>query len=190
MKKIDLRHCATERLSGFVFYVLIGLIVVLGLLFRLIGYDMPYEYNFDYNAPLLTGAVVTFMLLLTGGTLLLMVCTMIRGMRLNSDENRVVNNIPARRISVCVALGTLLLLVLTFALSSTDALKVNGAATIAVRLLCRTDNGGCAGGYCRSCRCRRGRSTHRIACAAEDEGLCHAAGSCSCAGADTAGDEP
>ena len=49
MKKIDLRHCATERLSGFVFYVLIGLIVVLGLLFRLIGYDMPYEYNFDYN---------------------------------------------------------------------------------------------------------------------------------------------
>ena len=117
MKKIDLRHCATERLSGFVFYVLIGLIVVLGLLFRLIGYDMPYEYNFDYNAPLLTG-----------GPLLLMVCTMIRGMRLNSDENRVVNNIPARRISVCVALGTLLLLVLTFALSSTDALKVNGAA--------------------------------------------------------------
>ena len=53
MKKIDLRHCATERLSGFVFYVLIGLIVVLGLLFRLIGYDMPYEYNFDYNAPVL-----------------------------------------------------------------------------------------------------------------------------------------
>lgn len=128
MKKIDLRHCATERLSGFVFYVLIGLIVVLGLLFRLIGYDMPYEYNFDYNAPLLTGAVVTFMLLLTGGTLVLMVWTMIRGMRINGDENRVVNNIPARRISVCVALGTLLLLVLTFALSSTDALKVNGAA--------------------------------------------------------------
>ena len=118
MKKIDFRHYATERLSGFVFYVLIGLIVVLGLLFRLIGYDMPYEYNFDYNAPLLTGAVVTFMLLLTGGTLV----------RINGDENRVVNNIPARRISVCVALGTLLLLVLTFALSSTDALKVNGAA--------------------------------------------------------------
>ena len=128
MKKIDFRHYATERLSGFVFYVLIGLIVVLGLLFRLIGYDMPYEYNFDYNAPLLTGAVVTFMLLLTGGTLVLMVWTMIRGMRINGDENRVVNNIPARRISVCVALGTLLLLVLTFALSSTDALKVNGAA--------------------------------------------------------------
>ena len=119
MKKIDFRHYATERLSGFVFYVLIGLIVVLGLLF---------EYNFDYNAPLLTGAVVTFMLLLTGGTLVLMVWTMIRGMRINGDENRVVNNIPARRISVCVALGTLLVLVLTFALSSADALKVNGAA--------------------------------------------------------------
>ena len=98
MKKIDFRHYATERLSGFVFYVLIGLIVVLGLLFRLIGYDMPYEYNFDYNAPLLTGAVVTFMLLLTGGTLVLMVWTMIREMRINGDENRVVNNIPARRI--------------------------------------------------------------------------------------------
>ena len=107
MKKIDFRHYATERLSNFVFYVLIGIIVVLALLFRLVGFDMPYEYNFDYNAPVLTGVVVTFMLVLTGGTLLLMACTMIRGMRLNKDENRVVNNIPARRISVCVALGSL-----------------------------------------------------------------------------------
>ena len=72
MKKIDFRHYATERLSNIVFYVLIGIIVVLALLFRLVGFDMPYEYNFDYNAPLLTGAVVTFMLVLTGGTLLLM----------------------------------------------------------------------------------------------------------------------
>lgn len=51
MKKIDFRHYATERLSNFVFYVLIGIIVVLALLFRLVGFDMPYEYNFDYNAP-------------------------------------------------------------------------------------------------------------------------------------------
>ena len=128
MKNIDFRHYATERLSNIVFYVLIGIIVVLALLFRLVGFDMPYEYNFDYIAPLLTGVVVTFMLVLTGGTLLLMACTMIRGMRLNKDENRVVNNIPARRISMCVALGTLLVLVLTFALSSDDSLKINGAA--------------------------------------------------------------
>ena len=59
-----------------------------------------------------------------------------------------------------------------------------------MRLLCRANNGGCAGGDCRSCRCRRGRRTHRIACTAEDEGLCHAAGCSSCAGADTAGDKP
>lgn len=43
MKNIDFRHYATERLSNIVFYVLIGIIVVLALLFRLVGFDMPYD---------------------------------------------------------------------------------------------------------------------------------------------------
>ena len=123
----DLRHWKTEQISGRIFYLLIALTVVLFVLFRLVGYDIPYDENPDYNAPLFTGVLIGFMLLLTLLTLGLAVWGAIRGMKKGMGENVVVNNVPARRIALSVAGGTLLLLVLTFALSSTDRLTVNGA---------------------------------------------------------------
>lgn len=129
MKRINtkglLRLSATQIASR-IFYVLIGLAAVLFLLFRLVGFDTPYDENPDYNAPLLTGVLIAAMLLLTGVTLALAVWSFVRGVRMNSSENSVINNIPARRITLCVAGGTVLLLVLTFMCSSTDALTVNG----------------------------------------------------------------
>ena len=123
---INLRHLTAMQLSSRIFYILIGVIVVLFALFWIIGYDMPYDDNPDYSAPLLTDALIWFMIVLTFATLGLAVLGAVNGVRKNKGENVVVNNVPARRISVAVIVGTALLLVLTYAFSSTDALLVNG----------------------------------------------------------------
>lgn len=117
----------TEQLSSRVFYILIGVTVVLFCLFRFVGFDIPYDENPDYNAPLFTGIIVSFMLLLTVATLVLMVWGMAWGIRKNSDENKVVNNIPARRISLCVATGFVAVLLVTFAFSDATPIRVNGS---------------------------------------------------------------
>lgn len=131
MRKIkidtDWRHWKTEQISGRIFYLLIALTAVLFLLFRFVGYDIPYDENPDYNAPLFTGLLIGFMLLLTLATVGLAVWGAVRGLRKNRGENVVVNNVPARRITLYVVGGTIMLLVLTFALSSTESLTVNGA---------------------------------------------------------------
>ena len=123
---INLRHLTAMQLSSRIFYILIGVIVVLFALFWIVGYDMPYDDNPDYSAPLLTDALIWFMIVLTFSTFGLAVFGAVNGMRKNKGENVVVNNVPARRISVSVIIGTALLLVLTYAFSSTDALLVNG----------------------------------------------------------------
>ena len=68
----------------------------------------------------------SYVIVLTFSTFGLAVFGAVNGLRKNKGENVVVNNVPARRISVAVILGTALLLVLTYAFSSTDALLVNG----------------------------------------------------------------
>lgn len=131
MKKFkvkDLRLLSNMQISNLVLYVLIGITALVFLLFRLVGFNLPYDENPDYNAPLFTGMLIAFMLLLTLATLVLAVWSLLRSSRMNRSENIIVNNIPARRISVGVAVGTALLLVLTFALSSTDAITVNGTS--------------------------------------------------------------
>lgn len=45
---INLRHLTAMQLSSRIFYILIGVIVVLFALFWIIGYDMPYDDNPDY----------------------------------------------------------------------------------------------------------------------------------------------
>lgn len=122
----NLRNLTTMQLSSCIFYILIGVIVLLFASFWIIGYDMPYADNPDYSAPALTDVLIWFMIVLTFSTFGLAIFGAINGMRKNKGENVVVNNVPARLISVSVIIGTMLLLVLTYAFSSTDALLVNG----------------------------------------------------------------
>ena len=123
----DLRRQPTARLANLVFYVLIGIAAVVFALFRLVGFDIPYDENPDYNAPLLTGVLIVFMLCLVAGALALAVWSYVRAARMSARENRVVNNVPARRIAATVACAVAVALVATFLLSSTDAITVNGA---------------------------------------------------------------
>ena len=53
-----------EKISKWVLYGLMGLIVLVFALFMLIGFDTPYEENPKMNAPLLTDAVIVLSLLL------------------------------------------------------------------------------------------------------------------------------
>ncbi len=129
MKRIkisDLRRQPTQRIANVVFYILIGVAAIVFLLFRLVWFDMPYYDNPDYNAPLLTGMLVGFMLMLVVATLALAVWSVWRAARINRGDNRVVNNIPAHRISVGVTAGTVMLMALTCLLSSTTPIMVNG----------------------------------------------------------------
>ena len=82
MKKIsDWRLLTTEQISSRIFYVIVALSAVLFVLFWLIGYDMPYEEDPEYNAPLLTGVLVSFMIVLTIAAVVLMTWGLIRSVR-------------------------------------------------------------------------------------------------------------
>ena len=121
------RRLTAEQLSSRIFYIVIAVSAVLFVLFRLVGYDIPYDENPDYNAPLLTGTLVGYMLVLVVATLALMVWGLLRSLKASSSENRVVNNVPARRIAVGVAAGFVCVLLLTLLLSDTTPVVVNGS---------------------------------------------------------------
>ncbi len=128
MKVPDIRRWSAERISRRVLYILVGTTVVLFAAFRFVGFDMPYLDNPDFNAPLLTGVLVWFMSLLVVVAFAVTVCSAVSGMRKSRDEARVVNGVPAARIAWTTAGGTLVLIIVTLALGSTDALVVNGAS--------------------------------------------------------------
>ena len=104
---------SAEKISQQVFYIMIGLAVLVFGLFFLVGYDLPFEENPDFNAPLFTDVLILLMwLFLIGGTGLA-VFSMIRDYR-SSKSEAVVNGIPVRRIFRITWIGTLAVLLLTF----------------------------------------------------------------------------
>ncbi len=126
MKVSDIRQWSAERISRRVLYILVGMTAVLFAAFRFVGYDMPYLENPDFNAPLLTGVLVWFMVLLVAVAFAVTVFSAVSGMRKSRDEARVINGVPAARIAWATAGGTLVLLLVTLALGSAAPLVVNG----------------------------------------------------------------
>lgn len=117
----------TKKLPSRVLYVLVGLIVVIFALFWLIGYNRPYDEDGNFNAPLFTDVLLVFMMLLTVGALAVAVWSAIRSNSASRGGERIVNNIPIRKIGRCVTGGTALVLILTFILGSSAPMKINGA---------------------------------------------------------------
>ena len=59
---------SAEQISQKVFRLMIGLAVLVFGLFYLIGYDLPFDENPDFNAPLFTDVLIFLMwLFLIGG---------------------------------------------------------------------------------------------------------------------------
>lgn len=117
-----------KKLPSRVLYVLVGLTVVVFALFWLIGYDRPFDEDGNFNAPLFTDVLLVFMLLLTAGACVVAAWSAIRSNKTSGGGERVVNNIPVRKIGRCVTGGTALTLILTFLLGSSTPMRINGAS--------------------------------------------------------------
>lgn len=120
------RRLSAEGVSTRVLYVLVALAVVLFGAFFLVGYDVPYENNPAFNAPRLTDAVLVFIYLTVLAASAAAACSIVRGVKARGKAQRMVNNIPAARITwftVALLAGCMLI---TFLLGSAEPVTVNG----------------------------------------------------------------
>nr|WP_296086640.1 hypothetical protein [uncultured Prevotella sp.] len=119
------KNKSAEQVSQRIFYILIALAVLVFGLFFLVGYDMPFEENPDFNAPLFTDVLIGLMWLFLVGGIGLAIYSMWKDYR-GSRSEAVVNGVPVRRIFRITWIGLLALLVLTFALGSSAPMLING----------------------------------------------------------------
>ena len=122
----DITHWKAVKVSQSVFYMLMALIVVVYALFFLVGYEHPYDENPDFNAPLFTGVLITFVLTLLFVAVVVTLFAVYRSLRRMRGSTGVVNGIPALRIALGVGVCTLCLMALTFVVAPTEAVSVNG----------------------------------------------------------------
>ena len=119
------KNKSAEQVSQRIFYILIALAVLVFGLFFLVGYDMPFEENPDFNAPLFTDVLIGLMWLFLVGGIGLAIYSMWKDYR-GSRSEAVVNGVPVRRIFRVTWIGLLALLVLTFALGSSAPMLIDG----------------------------------------------------------------
>ena len=119
------KNKSAEQVSQRIFYILIALAVLVFGLFFLVGYDMPFEENPDFNAPLFTDVLIGSMWLFLVGGIGLAIYSMWKDYR-GSRSEAVVNGVPVRHIFRITWIGLLALLVLTFALGSSAPMLING----------------------------------------------------------------
>lgn len=116
---------------------LVAISAVVFALFWLVGYDMPYEEDADFNAPLLTDVLIGYVYLLTAAAVGVAVFSAIHGIRTHSRQGGVENGVPTARINTITWIITVLLLAGSFACATTEPIKVNGklySETIWLRL--------------------------------------------------------
>ncbi|MCD8291883.1 MAG: hypothetical protein LUC91_10340 [Prevotella sp.] len=116
----------TERVSTRVLFILIAFIVLLFGAFFIIGFDTPYSEDPDFNAPLLTDAVLIFVYLLIVAALVIMAYSVVRAIKRRDKSTNVTNNIPESKIMWCTVALLLCCMVITFLLGSTQPVQVNG----------------------------------------------------------------
>ena len=121
----EFRKKSAEQVSQRIFYILIALAVLVFGLFFLVGYDMPFEENPDFTAPLFTDVLIGLMWLFLVGGIGLAIYSMWKDYR-GSRSEAMVNGVPVRRIFRITWIGLLALLVLTFALGSSAPMLING----------------------------------------------------------------
>ena len=116
---------------------LVAISAVVFALFWLVGYDMPYEEDADFNAPLLTDVLIGYVYILTAAAVGVAIFSAIHGIRTHSRQGGVENGVPTARINTITWIITVLLLAGSFACATTEPIKVNGklySETIWLRL--------------------------------------------------------
>lgn len=115
-----------KKLPSRVLYALSGVTVLVFALFWLVGFNRPFEDDGNFNAPLFTDVLLVLMLLLTAGAIGVAAWSVVRAGKVNRGAERVVNNIPVRKIGMAVGVGTAVMLLLTFLLASSAPMRING----------------------------------------------------------------
>ncbi len=124
--QFDIKRMTAEQVSTRVLYLLIALTVLLFGAFFLIGYDVPYEDDPGFNAPLLTDAVLVFVYLLIVVALVIMGYSVFLAIKRRDKSSNVTNNIPETKILCCTVALLLCCLLITFLLGSSESVHVNG----------------------------------------------------------------
>ena len=126
-KGLKRRYAASsDRVSGRVLAVLVALSAVLFGAFFVVGYDLPYAADPQFNAPLLTDALLCYTYVLCTVAVVVAVVSMVRGAICRSGSRYETNGVPSGRIAWFVAGLLVATLVATFAFGSAQPLVVNG----------------------------------------------------------------
>lgn len=110
-------------------WIIIGLVAVSAVIFLafwMVGYDMPYEEDADFNAPLLTDMLLGYIYLMVVVAIGVTAYSVVHGIRTRGRQGFSENGVAAGRITITTWVFTVLLLVISFALGSTEPIKVNG----------------------------------------------------------------
>ncbi|MBR4389804.1 MAG: hypothetical protein IKT00_11570 [Prevotella sp.] len=116
----------TAKVARWTGYGLLAVIAVVFGLFFIIGYDRQYAENPNFREPLLTGVVVTFVLLMLLAAVVVALWSVTKSLQRRDDSISEGNGIPARYIAMAVAVATVLLLALTWIFGSKTQMLVNG----------------------------------------------------------------
>ncbi len=126
-KGLKRRYAASsDRVSGRVLAVLVALSAVLFGAFFVVGYDLPYAADPQFNAPLLTDALLVYTYALSIAAVIAAVVSMVHGVVRHGGSRYETHGVPSGRIALAVAGLLVVTLCLTFALGSDEPLLING----------------------------------------------------------------
>lgn len=122
------RPISNHRLATVVVRTIIAVTAIVYLAFYLVGFNLPYLFNPQQNAPLLTGVVVTFVLLLLGITIAAVVWSLLRQWRTNPQQQANESPMLRRKRTLtrwAIVATVAVTLLLTYILASTQPLIIN-----------------------------------------------------------------
>ena len=128
----------TEQITGRLLYGLVGLAAVVFLLFYLVGYNIPYVFDPEYNAPLFTDVVIGFMYLMVAAGVAAAVYAVVMERKRRSRQS-VENGIPVGKIERGTLVLLIVLLAVSFLLGASAPIKVDGEVFDSVFWLKATD---------------------------------------------------
>ena len=117
-----------ERLSSRVLFVLIGIVCVVFLLFWLVGFDLPFDDDPNFTAPLFTNLLLALIYILTLLAVGMGVWSLLRTLKVRGKSESIDNNIPIRKISYAVVFTTLGSMLLFFSAGSSQPMTINGVS--------------------------------------------------------------
>lgn len=123
----DNGRLSARKVSALALYASLALSAVVFGAFYLVGFDVPFDDDPSFNAPLLTDALLWLVWVLVVATAVLSVYSLCSGLRRGKGLSAVVNGVPVARIAVGVVAIVACCLMVTFMLGSPEPITANGA---------------------------------------------------------------